>query len=224
MTHPARYSPQIIDAFRTLLAGAPHVHDPFAGTGERLGALCDELGVTYSGTELEAPFIVDPRVWAGDSRQQRYYPITRNGYWIVTSPTYGNGMNDNFKPADASKRYTYRAALIEATGDRDAALTDGNTGAHGYRSGVKAAARYWELNAQVVAQWGHAERAIVNVSDFYKGDERVGIVAGWGDLLRANGWRLLELIPVETPRMRNGSNRGKRVEHESIIVAERRTT
>ena len=106
--HPARYSAVLLDTIRPALAGAPHVHDPFAGTGERLGALCDELGVTYSGTEIEPSFIVDPRVRQGDSRRWPTYPPfwpvqpgsapERVPYWIATSPVYANGMADNFRP------------------------------------------------------------------------------------------------------------------------------
>lgn len=40
--HPAQYSPEVIDVLRHLIAPGEHVHDPFAGTGLRLGALCDE--------------------------------------------------------------------------------------------------------------------------------------------------------------------------------------
>jgi hypothetical protein len=99
-THPARFSGPILDVLRTELSGAPWVHDPFAGTGERLGHLCDELGVPFSGTEIEEPFIVDAaRVWCGDSRDPSTYPTPLVGiehYWIVTSPVYPNGMTDHF--------------------------------------------------------------------------------------------------------------------------------
>lgn len=99
--HPARYSAELISAFAVELFDCPHAHDPFAGTGERLGSLCDEMGVTFSGTELEGVFIRDPRVWPGDSRDPWTYPRCRDiePYWVVTSPVYANGMADNFKPS-----------------------------------------------------------------------------------------------------------------------------
>jgi hypothetical protein len=49
------------------------VHDPFAGTGERLGALCDTLGLTFTGTEIEPEFARDRRVHAGDSAEAGTY-------------------------------------------------------------------------------------------------------------------------------------------------------
>ena len=114
VTHCAKYSEAILDTFRPILeAECPHAHDPFAGTGERLGALCDELGVPFSGTELEAPFIVDRRVLQGDSRHLYTYPypyhalprsVPQRPFWIVTSPVYANGMADNFKPSGTCSR------------------------------------------------------------------------------------------------------------------------
>lgn len=256
MTHPARYSAVLLDALRPILAAAPHVHDPFAGTGERLGALCDELGVSFTGTEIEPEFAEDRRVMVGDSRDAGTYP--RLPHWIVTSPVYPNGMADNFRPSGVCSacgghghlgpenglpgswpltrcvkcggtgrrpidRKTYRVAKIEATGDEYAELAEGNMGRHSYRSGRKAAARYWELAEAVVARWGDAERAIVNVSDFYMAGDRVPLVQTWCELLAAHGWAIYRTFDVVTPRMRNGANRGKRVEGEAIIVTECRT-
>jgi hypothetical protein len=95
--HPARYSAEIIQWFRE----NPHfdsafVHDPFAGTGERLGALADELGFTFTGTEIEECYIVDERVKVGNSLLPTSYPV--RPFVIVTSPVYANGMCDTFKP------------------------------------------------------------------------------------------------------------------------------
>lgn len=72
--HPARFSPEIIEIIGHYMGLSQHVHDPFAGTGERLGALCDEYGVTFTGTEIECSFIVDPRVRCGDSTNTSSYP------------------------------------------------------------------------------------------------------------------------------------------------------
>jgi hypothetical protein len=235
VSHPARYSAAILDVLRKELADAPHVHDPFAGTGERLGALCDELGVTFSGCELEAPFIVDPRVCLGDSRAPDTYPdgwcgedahycagcLARRPYWIATSPVYANGMADNFKPKDASKRYTYRAGLIALTGNPNAKLAEGNMGRSSYRGGRKARERYWTIAREVIAQWCHAERVIVNVSDFPMAGKMVEHVAEWCDALAAAGWQVARYIEVPTPRMRNGANGKLRAEHEVVLVCER---
>lgn len=97
--HPAPYSPEVLAAFTGLfgryLDGPVLVHDPFAGTGERLGGLCDTLGLPFSGTELAEAFIVDPRVRQGDSTLKGTYP--RRKHWVVaTSPVYPNGIADDF--------------------------------------------------------------------------------------------------------------------------------
>ena len=52
--HPTEYSPEVIAIFATLLHAGDHVHDPFAGRGLRLGALCDRIGATFTGTDIEA--------------------------------------------------------------------------------------------------------------------------------------------------------------------------
>lgn len=113
LDHPARYSESIIEAFRKLLSPGEYVHDPFAGTGERMGALADELDLEFTGCEIEAEFIVDERVHCGDSREPNNYPlhfieiqtladsepdVIRLPFTIVTSPVYPNGIADNFRP------------------------------------------------------------------------------------------------------------------------------
>jgi hypothetical protein len=246
--HPARFSQAIIEAFTTLLEVGDIVHDPFAGTGERLGHLADALGCTFTGTEIERPFIVDPRVRQGDSRHFYTYPIASERFTIVTSPVYANGMTDNFKPTGVCSacngegfpdlarcekcdglgvrrinRKTYRNALIEATGDPDVLLQPGNMGAHGYRAGRKAHHRYWDIANAVVEQWAPAgaTRALVNVSDFVMADEMVPHVFEWVNALTAHGWRIERLVAVQTPRMGNGANRDARAPYEAIIDARR---
>jgi 3'-phosphoadenosine 5'-phosphosulfate sulfotransferase (PAPS reductase)/FAD synthetase len=247
--HPARFSQAIIERFTTLLEADEIVHDPFAGTGERLGHLADALDLHFTGTEIERAFIVDPRVKQGDSRLMTTYPwplIYRAPFTIVTSPVYANGMADNFKPTGVCStcegggsvagercppcagsgqriinRKTYRNALIEATGDPDVLLQPGNMGAHSYRAGRKAADRYWDIANAVIAQWGPAgaTRALVNVSDFVKAGETVPHVFEWVNALTDAGWRIERLHAVETPRMGNGANRDARAPYEAIIEA-----
>jgi hypothetical protein len=216
--HPARFSREILDVLRIELSSAPWVHDPFAGTGERLGALCDELGVGFSGTELEAPFIVDRRVHQGDSRDRRTYGIEPGRFWIVTSPVYPNGMADHFKPRDASRRFTYRAAAIELSGDPDYALHEANMGRYSVRAGAKAERTYWELAAAVIDQWHQAERAIVNVKDFTTGERYVDVTGGWRLAMACKGWHLVRRHDVPCPGMRHGANGNVRVDTEAVLV------
>lgn len=72
--HPAPYSMEIIAVFAKMLPAGTRIHDPFAGGGERLGALADQLGCTFTGTDIEAPFISDPRVRHGNACVVSDYP------------------------------------------------------------------------------------------------------------------------------------------------------
>jgi hypothetical protein len=60
---------------------------------------------------------------------------------------------------------------------------------------------------------------LVNVSDHIRKFERVPIVAWHESVIRGLGFDVLEIVHVDTPRMRMGQNGEARVEGESIIVA-----
>lgn len=215
---PAPFSRQIIDCLRVELRDAPWVHDPFTGTGERLGALCDELGVPFTGTELEQCFINRKHVVCGDARDPGHYPLPGLPFWIATSPAYPNGVADHFKPGDTSRRYTYRAAAIELSGDPDYALDRYNMGRHSYRQGKKAELRYWEIAEDVVANWRRAERVILNVKDFYIDEKLAGFPREWMDLMEVEGWDLKWCHEIPVPGIRHGENRELRVDHELVLV------
>ena len=143
--HPARYSPEVLEVFRFLIPRLTRVHDPFAGTGERLGRVADDRPWFFTGTELEEAFIVDHRVAQGDATDPDSYPWpvacgacgdpdpvpaapcgshVLRPYTVVTSPVYPNGMADDFvsSAADTSERKTYRHAKA-ATDDAPCWLT-----------------------------------------------------------------------------------------------------
>lgn len=214
MTHPARYSAAIIAALTDILPAGIHIHDPYAGTGERLGDIADRRGWTYSGTEIEAGFIVDPRVKQGDSTQAHTYPLaaTWSNRWIVTSPVYPNGMADHWNAADSSDRHTYRAAAGHD-------LDTNNMGRYGYRGGsARNHDAYWLLAGSSVRWWDAFDGVIVNVSDFIAAGQVVPIVAPWRALLASRGWQT-EVREVVTPRQRRGANGGVRVDAEALIIA-----
>jgi hypothetical protein len=213
--HPARWSPAILDAIAPVIdVWRLPVHDPFAGTGERLGARCDQLGLAFTGTELEAPFIVDPRVRPGDSTSILTYP--RHEYCVVCSPVYPNGMADHFRASDDSRRHTYRQALAAING-YDRPLAGSNMGRHGVRGGLKAEARHFAIADRVVPLW--PIRAVVNVSDFIYNRGRYPLVQRWRELLERHGYVIADEIPVATPRNGFGANGYRRVGHEMVLVA-----
>lgn len=218
--HPAPYSPQIIEVFRQLIPAGCHVHDPYAGEGLRLGALCDDLGVTFSGTDLEPVFIRDPRVKAGDATQRRSYP--RGRYVIVTSPVYPNGIADDWHAQDGSRRRTYRSAAAKLRG-HDEPMHPNNMGRWGYRGtklGNPKRIMYWKLARETIECWTRADLALVNVSDFlHSKGTREYVTNGWVKLLESYGWSVRKVLDVETPRWRDGANGAARVEAEQVIVA-----
>lgn len=217
--HPAQFSPEIVDAVRPIIDhyGLP-VHDPFAGPGVRLGKLCDELKLKFSGTEIEPEFIVDQRVVAGDSTWCGSYPAGR--HIIVTSPAYPNGMADHFNAKDGSDRHTYRQALTKITGE-DRPLVFNNMGRHGVRAGATSATRHFDIARNALRCWLPAP-VVLNVSDFIMGQRQYDLVADWRSLLLNAGYTILYEHGVQTKRQRHGANAHLRASHEVILVAEPR--
>jgi hypothetical protein len=227
VTHPAQYSKEVIDLLKFMVPRLARVHDCYAGAGVRLGFAADDRGWTFTGTELQAAFIVDERVSQGDATDAATYPaslVDGRGFTVVTSPVYPNGMADHFRsaPADGSRRRTYRHAHAAILGE-DVPLHPNNMARWGYRSSASlnndARLMYWSLARRTVACWGGAERVIVNVSDFLAGDRRVPVVAPWCQLLIEHGWHIDGEHEVQTRRWRDGANRDQRVEAEVVIDA-----
>jgi hypothetical protein len=218
--HPARYTEAILAAVADIVACGSHVHDCYAGTGERLGRLADRHGWTFTGTEIEASFIVDQRVAHGDATDPITYPTTE--HVIITSPAYPNGMADDFAAANPTKRNTYRAAIHRIEG-ADRRLHPNSMGQYGYRPGRRVAekkAAYWRLARATVTCWT-ASRVLVNVKDFIHSKGVVEpVVEPWAELLAEHGYRVADRIVVETSGQRFGANR-HRVDHEVILVGVR---
>jgi hypothetical protein len=212
--HPARFSTELLPVLGNVLAAwfLP-VFDCYAGTGERLGQLCDEIGLPYSGTEIEPEFIVDRRVRQGNATDASTYPT--GPYVVCTSPTYPNGMSDHFQARDDSKRHTYRQALATTIG-HDRPLDRNNTGRYGVRNaGI---GRYWQLVNDAVGHWPN--RAVVNVKDFIVAGQVYPLDEKWQQLLVRHGYDIVERVEVACPGQRFGANR-ERVDHEVVLVAER---
>jgi len=219
--HPARFSREIIAELGELIPPSQHVHDPFGGTGERLGVLCDHLGVTFTGTEIEPEFIIDGRVRCGDSTDPATYPT--RPYTIVTSPVYPNGIADHFAARDGSRRNTYRWRLAQITGE-DRPLHPNNQGRYGYRGRNQMSQvrrTYWRIADEVVACWSGATLAIVNTSDFLVGGVVEPVTVPWRARLERHGWTICEVRRVTTRRNRYGANGSSRVDGEDVIVATR---
>lgn len=209
--HPAQFSPEVLDAIAPLIAstllspGAAHVHDPFAGLGLRLGALCDRLGITYSGADIEAWPSRDPRVMVSDSTIGVSYPPAP--FVIVTSPVYfGNRISSDYvNGATPATKLAGRRAYGISLGR---ALDRANL-ARVCRPAHEAA--YYARHGAAVRHWG--ARAVVNVD--------APMAERWADLLAAHGYAVAEPIEVRTRRLGGVANADKRASHEVVLVAER---
>lgn len=214
--HPAPFTESIIEALAVLIpqyVPEGHViHDPFGGEGARLGALCDRLGYDFTGTDLESWLDKDKRVIVGDSTNGGTYPV--NPFAVVTSPTYNNGVNDHFKPQDASRRLTYRIRAGHP-------LHPNNTGRWSGRGSRKGEVEYWRLTRDVVKHW--PDIALVNVKDSVRSTWEGGVyplVRLWTELLDELGYSVLS-EEVACPGWRFGTNSQARLDNEYILVARR---
>lgn len=212
--HPAPFTESIIERLEDLIPRyVPDdriIHDPFGGEGVRLGRLCDNLGYTFSGTDLENWLGGDPRVVEGDATYAWSYPTVP--YAIITSPTYNNGCNDHFEPKDDSKRLTYRVRAGHE-------LHPNNTGRWSGRGSKKGEAEYWRLTRRVVTNW--PDIALVNVKDSVRSTWEGGIyplVRLWTELLEEFGYDVSS-EEVACPGWRFGSNSQERLDTEFILVA-----
>lgn len=211
--HPAPYSKQIIEALETILPeyGYKNIIDPFAGTGIRLGDLCEKLSINFYPTDIEDWGTGVP---IGDATDLTVYAWAKNrdDTTIVTSPTYANAMNDHFNPKDNSDRRTYRIGLGKS-------LHENNTGRYGVRAGKKSMNKYMDLHRQAIDNWTNCNLpAIVNVSDFIHKKEVYPLVDWWKREMKFVGYKLVEEVDVATPRYRFGKNNEARVEVEKVMV------
>lgn len=225
MTHPAQWSPEIIEVLREKFTqhNVRRVHDPFGGTGVRLGRLCDRFPNgrlrpnrrIFTATDIEDWPDKDPRVRVGDSTDGDTYPpdeIDGVPLWVVTSPVYPNGMADHFAPKDTSRRHTYRVALGRE-------LHPNNAGRYSVRGGKLAERRYWELMDLCVRWW--PDRVMVNISDFIHSGRTYPLADMWWMTLDDFGYDLIERIEIPTRRQRYGANRDLRAESETLLICTR---
>lgn len=202
--HPAEFSPEIIDVLKELLHVycVDHVHDPFAGRGVRLGKLCDEMGITFTGTDIERYKEADPRVQLGDSTKWHTYPWGE--YTIVTSPVYFNRISTDYVNGPTAKtktngRRAYGISLGRALDRANLARL------------ARHADEFYAAHAKVAANW--KGRAIVNVD--------LPMANAWLYTLHTVGYGHIQTFKVDTRRYRGPANSDKRPECEIVLVATR---
>lgn len=229
--HPAKYSKAVLAEFlRQIAAEAEREHrhlavlDPCAGTGERLGALMDELGHIFVGVELQPEWAAaHPAVIEGDCRKM---PAEWTGRYdvLATSVVYPNRMTDHHVATDPCRRCVggvSRTLDPECNVCGGSGLSRRNTYTHALReSGAEPAA-----GSMVVMPWGPGYRAAATLAlqEFVRVTRPGGLVLFNiknhlvdGVEQRVAEWYLhafvalrcyvRAVVPVQTPGNRQGAN------------------
>jgi hypothetical protein len=224
--HRAQFTSALLEALPLEWIEPGPVLDPFAGLGIRLGAWCNKHGIPFHGFDIEPWPGRDPRVLQADATKADCYPASQ--HIIVTSPTYGSGMNDHFSPKNPNRRdNTYRTWLGED-------LHPNNSGRYTSRHGGEKERRYWEINEAAVASWAaRGFDAIVNVKTSFPVSKKMldrfpsgdyPLAAMWRELLERHGYAIADTIEVATPGLRYGRNTETVAESEVWLHAVRETT
>lgn len=245
--HPSQFSKELVHpiaqavvnalADRKVEGGTFYMIDPCAGLGWRLSEIADHVGLmwmseaatmnTYPrklewrGMEIEPAYVdqAHPNVARGDSSVMIDW-LSNSWDVGVTSPTYGNGMNDYFEAKDASRRNTYIHRIREFIPDYR--LSVNNTARYSYRGGSKKWAKYLDLHRRIYGQMARVLKPgapfIVNTKGFISGREMVDLTNVHDELLRENGFRTGVRKRVVTPGLAQGSNWEAREVYESVVT------
>lgn len=203
--HPAKFSEPILELLREIAVELPGpILDPFAGTGR-----IHDIGRDDTvGIEIEPEWAnMHERTYLGDATKLPY-PDNSFGS-VVTSPTYGNRMADQYDGRDGSRRHTYRTAL-----DRPVSV--------GSSAGMQWGKEYRDLHRRA---WREAFRVIrpggklvLNISDHIRKGQIVAVTAWHVDTLLDIGFECDKWETVSTARNRHGANGDARVDFESVIL------
>lgn len=206
--HPAKFSPQILEAAIPHLEGYDWVLDPFAGVGR-----IHQLPNKTLGLEIEKEWAdahkktinIDVFEWM---RRLRLSEEVLRIPAIFTSPTYGNRFADHHNAKDPSTRRSYTHDMRTLTGDNDRHLDPNNSGVmqwgKEYRNFHR---RVWSELEMLMEPGG---RFVLNIKNHVRGGE-VMRVAEWHlqFLTGALRMRLAAIEVIGAVGMRYGDNRDR---------------
>ena len=210
--HPAVMGSHILDACKAFLPFVGcRVLDPFAGLGTTAKLLpeYDVVGVEiekewadqYEKTICDDSLIVVPTLEKFDA--------------VLTSPTYGNRMADDFEASDKSKRITYRHKLGRK-------LSEGTTSNLHYGRKNK---KYEDLHSKIwkvcVDSLNDNGVFILNCKDFISSGTVMEVTQWHIETLAGYGMSVVESIRVPSRGMRFGSNSQKRIDYENVVCLQK---
>lgn len=215
--HPAKYSNSLLPVLAEHSYGV--VLDIMGGVGKS-GLLKDYndkiTKVIINELEPEwanqAPEYGVDEVIVGDAKN-----LNLSVDCIVTSPPYGNRMADNFKAG--SKGGKSKTSMKKRyAGDLGRTPTDGSVCCLHFDKGYQEAIT--GIYDAVIENCTF-DRFVLNVSNFIRNFEEVNVVGFFEDYFKSKGFRVVEKIPVKTPRQRGvGANTKLRVASEIVFVFE----
>jgi tRNA G10 N-methylase Trm11 len=193
--HPATYSDDVLDVFRTIVDAESRVLDPFAGSGRIHEIAQVDFGIETVGVELEPEWACQHRdTIVGDATA---LPFEDNEFdYVCTSPAYGNRMADRYRPKDTdlSKRYTYRIAL-----GRDLAAGNG--------ASMQWGPAYRDLHERAIAEMVRVVvptgMICVDIKDHSRAGVRQEVTAWWRETLIKHGAAYITRRRVNTGGIRN---------------------
>lgn len=218
--HPAPFNKVLFPVFAEIVGryGVGSVLDTFAGKGGifALRDYCPTLQVT--AIEIEKRW-ADCH-WATQIGDATNLPAKWTGQFdaIITSPTFGNRVNDSFEDRKPEKKYhrnTYRHTL----GER---LQPNNSGQ------LHFGCKYCTLHRDAALEWWRVLRGdgkgivVIEVKDFYetpkpKRTRKVRVSLWFYHCLLNLGFEYLEKTQVPVPGNRHGANR-QRVPYTNVMV------
>lgn len=205
--HPARFTGCVLDTIAELLPvylpPDARVLDPFAGTGR-----VHELPFNTIGVEIEPDWADTTKgTCVGNALDLPFADFTFDA--IVTSPCYGNRFADHHNAADASLRRSY-------THDIGHKLHPCNAGTLHWGPDYREFHR--DAWREIVRVLKPEAPLVLNISDHVRKRMRQR-VAGWHvNTIERLGLRVIDIVPVVTPRTRYGENADARVDAELIVV------